>query len=207
MNLTEFVLTVERKKIYNMNFGNRLKMLRNITGVTQRELASAIDVERATIAGYETRSSEPNYEKLIRISKFFNVSVDYLLGNDEIIKSTSYKLPILKNNNETFQQTLEYVVVDEALKKNRDLLAMKINDDSLSPKFNKDSIVILENTNEISDGDLVLCLLNDEKTYLRYFIQSDKVILYGENSNTPPLIVENENIKILGRALEIRISL
>lgn len=190
-----------------MNFGNRLKMLRNITSVTQKELAQAIDVERATIAGYETRDSEPNYEKLIRISKYFNVSVDYLLGNDEIIKSTSYKLPIVKNNNETFQQTLEYVVVDEALKKDRDLLAIKIIDDALFPKFNKNSIVILENTNDISNGDLVLCLVNDEKTLLRYIIKDNKTILYGENSDIMPMIVENNNIKILGRALEIRTTL
>mgnify|MGYP001157834824 CR=1 FL=1 len=190
-----------------MNFGTKLKMLRNISGVTQRELALAIDVERATIAGYETRDSEPNYEKLIRISKFFNVSVDYLLGNDEIIKSTSYKLPILKNTDETFQQTLEYVVVDEALKKDKDLLAIKISDDALSPKFNKNSTVILENTNDISDGDLVLCLLNEEETCLRYIINDKKLILYAENSNYKPIIIEKENIKILGRALEIRVSL
>lgn len=190
-----------------MNFGNRLKMLRNITGVTQRELAKAIDVERATIAGYETRASEPNYEKLIRISKFFNVSVDYLLGNDEIIKSTSYKLPILKNNNETFQQTLEYVVVDEALKKDKDLLAIKITDDSLSPKYDKNAIVILENTSIIKNGDLILCLINEEKTYLRYFTENEKVVLYGENSKTSPLVLEKKDIKILGKALEIRITL
>lgn len=190
-----------------MNFGNRLKMLRNITGVTQRELATAIDVERATIAGYETRDSEPNYEKLIRISKFFNVSVDYLLGNDEIIKSTSYKLPIVKNNNETFQQTLEYVVVDESIKKDRDLLAIKITDDALWPKFNINSIVILENTNNITNGDLVLCLLEDEKTYLRYILKDEKTILYGENSNTTPMIKSNDKVKILGRALEIRTNL
>lgn len=191
-----------------MNFGNRLKILRNVSGVTQRELAEAIDVERATIAGYETRASEPNYEKLIRISKFFNVSVDYLLGNDEIIKSTSYKLPILKNNNETFQQTLEYVVVDEVLKKNRDLLAIKITDDTLSPKFNKNSIAILENTELIEDGDLILCITNNEKTYLRYIVESENsFILYGENSNTKPLIFSKNDIKILGKAVEIRIQI
>lgn len=201
-----YVQNVE-KKVINLNFGNKLKMLRNISGVTQRELANAIDVERATIAGYETRASEPNYEKLIRISKFFNVSVDYLLGNDEIIKSTSYKLPILKNNNDSFQQTLEYVVVDEALKKGRDLLAVKINDNALSPKYNKNYIVILENTNDINNGDLVLCLIREEKTCLRYIIEDDKYILYGENSSTYPLIYNKEDVKILGKAIEVRIIL
>lgn len=60
-------------------FHNVLKILREEHNVTQDELAKYLNVSRSTIAGYESRNRQPDYEKLIAISQFFNVSVDYLI--------------------------------------------------------------------------------------------------------------------------------
>lgn len=68
-----------------MSFGDILKRLRDETGVTQQELADYLKVGRPTIAGYETKNKQPDYEKLVKIADFFNVSIDYLLGR------TSYR--------------------------------------------------------------------------------------------------------------------
>lgn len=62
-----------------MDFSNILKDLRESRGVTQDDLAKHLKVSRSTIAGYETRHRQPDYDKLIKISEFFHVSVDYLL--------------------------------------------------------------------------------------------------------------------------------
>lgn len=67
-----------------MNFSATLKELRESKNITQEELASYLKVSRPTIAGYETKNRQPDYEKLLKLSKFFNVTVDYLLtGSDE----------------------------------------------------------------------------------------------------------------------------
>jgi len=63
-----------------MGFGERLKKLREEKGVTQQQLADYLSVGRPTIAGYETKNKEPDYEKLTKIAKYFNCSVDWLLG-------------------------------------------------------------------------------------------------------------------------------
>lgn len=62
-----------------MLFGKRLKKLRKEAGITQKELADKIGVNRATIAGYETKGKEPSYDTLIKIARALNCSLDVLL--------------------------------------------------------------------------------------------------------------------------------
>lgn len=64
-----------------MNFGERLRHLRNKHNMTQQDLADKIGVRRATIAGYETKGKEPPYITLRKLSQALNCSIDYLLGN------------------------------------------------------------------------------------------------------------------------------
>lgn len=62
-----------------MNFANTLKNLRELHDVTQDELAKYLKVSRPTIAGYERKNRQPDFEKLIKIAEYFNVSIDYLI--------------------------------------------------------------------------------------------------------------------------------
>ncbi|MCB7305367.1 helix-turn-helix transcriptional regulator [Bariatricus massiliensis] len=62
-----------------MDFSTILKELRESREITQDELAKQLRVSRPTIAGYETKHRQPDYDKLIMISEIFNVSIDYLL--------------------------------------------------------------------------------------------------------------------------------
>ena len=74
-----------------MNFGQRLKYLREQKGFTQLDVAKFLGVGRATIAGYETKGKQPDYEKLELIADLFNVSIDYLLGRSD---NLSHNVPI-----------------------------------------------------------------------------------------------------------------
>ena len=63
----------------SMNFANTLKNLREANNVTQEQLAEHLKVSRPTIAGYETKSRQPDYERLEKIAEYFQVSIDYLI--------------------------------------------------------------------------------------------------------------------------------
>jgi len=65
-------------------FGNRLKSLRIDSDLTQEELANILHINRSTLSNYENIGREPNYTLLIKISDYFNVSIDYLLGKTDI---------------------------------------------------------------------------------------------------------------------------
>lgn len=56
------------------------KQERERIGLTQNELAERLGVSQQTISKYENGSREPDLENLIRMSKIFHVTTDYLLG-------------------------------------------------------------------------------------------------------------------------------
>lgn len=67
-----------------MNFGNILKKIRQDNNLTQEELAKKIDTSRSNIANYENNKNMPSVDILDKLSKMFNVSIDYLLGKSDI---------------------------------------------------------------------------------------------------------------------------
>lgn len=63
-----------------MNFNVRLKHLRQKNKLTQSELANILGLKSTAISNYESQRNEPSFDKLIALSKHFDVSSDYLLG-------------------------------------------------------------------------------------------------------------------------------
>lgn len=63
-----------------MQFNVRLKQLRQKYKLTQSELADILGLKPTAISNYESQRNEPSFEKLISLSKYFDVSCDYLLG-------------------------------------------------------------------------------------------------------------------------------
>ncbi len=61
-------------------FATRLKALREEKGLSQDELGKQIGISRGSISFYEKESRTPDIVVLDSISKFFDVSLDYLLG-------------------------------------------------------------------------------------------------------------------------------
>lgn len=72
-----------------MSFAQRLKTLRAEHNMTQKELGRRMNLSRATIAGYETKSRQPSHEKLASMADIFGVSVDYLIDGEETLTPVS----------------------------------------------------------------------------------------------------------------------
>ncbi len=59
--------------------GQRLKELRKNRSLTQRELAKELGISASAIGMYEQDRREPDYETLMDICNYFQVSSDFLL--------------------------------------------------------------------------------------------------------------------------------
>ncbi|MDD6527413.1 MAG: helix-turn-helix transcriptional regulator [Oscillospiraceae bacterium] len=57
----------------------RLKEIRKNRGITQLKFAMDLNISQNTISRYETGEREADYTTLIRLTGYFNVSLDYLL--------------------------------------------------------------------------------------------------------------------------------
>lgn len=66
--------------IMEILLGQRLKELRNERKLTQKQVAEALNLNSVTYLHYEKSQREPSLEVLADMAKFYNVSVDYLLG-------------------------------------------------------------------------------------------------------------------------------
>lgn len=71
-----------------MEFSKRLKELRLKHGLTQEELGRMLGVTGANCTRYEKGLAQPKMATLIKMSQIFGVSIDYLLGNDELAAET-----------------------------------------------------------------------------------------------------------------------
>ena len=59
---------------------NRIKELRQSKKLRQSDLAAELQVSQATLSNWESGRHEPDFESLKKMSDYFQVSVDYLLG-------------------------------------------------------------------------------------------------------------------------------
>ena len=65
-----------------MTFGEKLQKLRARQGLSQDALAEALDVSRQAVSKWERDETLPEAEKVLRISRYFQVSADYLLKDE-----------------------------------------------------------------------------------------------------------------------------
>lgn len=62
--------------------GNRIRELRKNANLTQKELADKLNISEQSVAHYESNRRSPDPTMLQKIANFFEVTVDYLIGND-----------------------------------------------------------------------------------------------------------------------------
>lgn len=74
-----------------MLFGSMIKKLREQKNLKQEDIAKMMNVDRSTVGKWENGSSKPDYEKMIKLADYYGVSVDYLLGREEVETIAAHK--------------------------------------------------------------------------------------------------------------------
>ena len=66
-----------------MTFRQRLGMLRKERGYTQKTFAQELSVTERCIRAYDAGKPRPDFDGLIALADYFNVSLDYLVGRSD----------------------------------------------------------------------------------------------------------------------------
>lgn len=69
-----------------MKFSLKLKELRELKGLSQRELAKTLNIGVGSVGMWESTDRIPNAKQLNLLANFFGISIDELLGRDELTK-------------------------------------------------------------------------------------------------------------------------
>lgn len=91
-----------------MNFSDKLINLRKEKNWSQEELAEKMDVTRQSVSKWEGGQSVPDVDKIVELSKLFDVSTDYLLKDEiEYFETQDYKNGIKKVSMEEAKEFLD----------------------------------------------------------------------------------------------------
>ncbi len=85
-----------------MTLGEKLRNARKEAGYSQEQLAEKLSVSRSAVAKWETDNGMPDVGNLKAIASLLNVSIDYLLDEDEKITFNETREPI---ELESFEKT------------------------------------------------------------------------------------------------------
>lgn len=91
-----------------------LKRLRNLTKKTQEEVAKDLNLQKQTYQNYELEKRQPDIDTLIRLSDYYHVTIDELVG---------HKLPYLINKNLS-QEKRQLIEMIKTLTEEETLIAL-----------------------------------------------------------------------------------
>ncbi len=80
-------------------------------GISQVELSKALGVSKQSVSNWENDNIQPSIEVLLKISKYFKVSTDYLLGVDAETYGKSRTVDVSGLSEETIVH-LQYLIHD-----------------------------------------------------------------------------------------------
>lgn len=170
----------------------RLKELRTERGISQAELADALNVSRNTIVFLENTDQIPSLKVLLRIADYFNCSIDYILyRNNSKMQGVEY-IPVYYNISESILQ--KHLSVDSIpIKKNfltlkgldiSSLYFLYVNDNNSERIIKKDNFILLSNTKKVESTDILLISINDQKPSLKLCnIEDNHILLKGFDKN------------------------
>lgn len=94
-----------------MTTGEKITMQRKIRGMSQEALANEMDVTRQAVSRWETGDAMPDTDKVIKLSRLFDVSTDYLLLDDaDDIESIAAPMPAPDDKARTERQRVFRIV-------------------------------------------------------------------------------------------------
>ena len=181
---------------------NRIKLLREEKGMSQKELATKLSLSEGSISLYENESRKPSYEVLIKLSEIFNCSIDYIVGNsNEKNSNVEYDLsqrvfwipivgrvpagtPVLADENIEgyFPISPNWYGITSP----DNLFFLKVVGDSMNNTIENGSYVLIRKQDFAENGDIIVALVNgDNEATMKRFeqINSNLIALKPDSTN------------------------
>ena len=190
------------------------KLLKSKNATVYR-VSKETGIPASTFSDWKTGRSTPKAEKLTKIAKFFDVSLEYFIEGGEI--SPEKNIPIIGEiragspiiTNETLLG-YEKASVDSS----DNYFYLRICGDSMKNiGMINGSLVLFRKQQYADDGDIVACLVGGDSATVKRFRQNQRnIYLIPENEDYRPIKLSTDDFeageaRILGVAVEIKIKL
>lgn len=200
----------------------RLKELRTIKKISQKELAAILHVPSNTYNQWENGKREPDYGMISKIADYFGVTVDYLLGREVSNQESpprkkGVRIPILGYVPagipiEAIEDVLGYEEITPEMARNGEHFALKIKGDSMIPDIKDGDIVIVRMQPDVESGETAIVKINgDEATCKRVVKYKTGISIVANNPAYESRFFTNAEIMelpvtVVGKVVELRRS-
>ena len=155
---------------------NRLKELREKKELFQSDVAKFLGISTPAYSYYENSKRNMPAETAIKLSKFFNVSVDYLLGIETANKSL---LPVLGTvkagyNYLAQENIIDYIDPSINIADPENYFGLIVKGDSMSPLFDEaDYLIVHKLDGEFNTNDICIVLINGDEATVKKVVKTD----------------------------------
>lgn len=201
-------------------FGKRLNNLMELKNLNQKELSKKLFITSSALSNYIVGKRIPQTETLLKISEFFNVSLDYLFGITNCkdimqVHEPILEVPVLKSfkakDNILDEKNIErhLTIPKDRFEHAKNLFAVKVNDDVMRPRLYEGDIVIVDRAAPVKNADLGVFCIGNEEAVIREFIKTtDGFVLNSHNPLKKPIFYSFDEIQQLpiiaiGKVVEV----
>ena len=194
---------------------NNLKAARKAANLTQAEVAKFIGISQNGYSYWENGKAKIDGESLSKLSLLFGVSVDYLLGNDNL--PDAIRVPVFARVAagipiEAIDDVVDWEDIPRALcSGGRQYFALQISGDSMWPDYLPGDTVIVRRAETCESGDDCVVYINGYDATLKQVKlgENGELTLVPRNQSYPPRTytaqeVEDLPIRIAGVVVEMR---
>lgn len=197
---------------------NRIKRLRELRNIGQKELAIDLKVTQPTVSNWELGYKEPSSKSAAKLADYFGVSIDYLLCREKAGSAQGVMIPVLGLIRagipiEAAENILDYVEISGKMASSGNFFALKVHGDSMGPKISQGDVVIVRKQVSIESGEIAVVLANgNDATIKRIKRDLNGMMLIPNNNAYDPQFYNNNEIKklpvtVVGKVVELRAKL
>ena len=194
---------------------NRIRFLRQKSGMKQEELAEKILVSQSSLSGYENGKFEPDSKTLMKIASVFHVSVDYLLGGDSLFpkEKSLIKIPVYKSVSNCPQRQdpilFYYHEIDPSSSQAGVYFGVYMDADFMEPRICIGDLLIARKQSEVPNGSIAVVQTGKEKAVVKrvWKLADGEIMLLSFNTKYEPDVYTCEQasslpVRILGLIVE-----
>lgn len=185
-------------------------------GITRNTVAKEIEgLNHNSFNAWESRGTIPSGETLAKIAEYFNVSTDYLLGNEASPRKKGVKIPVLGRVAagipiEAVEDIIDWEEISEEMASQGEYFALQIKGKSMEPRIIEKDVVIVRRQSDIDSGDIAVVMINGCEAVCKKVLKDENgITLVSFNQVYAPKFYTNKEVEllpleILGKVVELR---
>ena len=200
------------KKIFSEN----LKKQAAIAGENQPDIAEVLGVTKSAVNAYFMGNKMPRMDCIKKLADHFGCNVSDLVDDKSVEDQiTAVAIPVLGTVPagvpiEAIQDILGYEEIPKIMADTGEFFCLRVEGNSMYPLLYSGETIVIKKQETADNGDIVVALVDNEETTVKRLKKvSDGIILEAENPEYNSLYfnekqIQNEKVKIIGKAVESR---